>query len=185
MEDTQDLSARVTMLQENVLRWEDRLQSDSGFEIYVMNADGSNQVNLTPDSTWENLNHDGSPDGTRITWERWERGETRTPGDVWVMDADGSNKINLTNTPDILDRHPDWSPDGSKIAFVSHRHDNRDIYVMDADGSNEIRLTTTRVSTSSRTGDRWRSSAGSIAVDNEGFIYVADVGNKRIQKFAP
>ena len=29
MEDTQDLSARVTMLQENVLRWEDRLQSDS------------------------------------------------------------------------------------------------------------------------------------------------------------
>ena len=29
MEDTQDLNARVTMLQENVLRWEDRLQSES------------------------------------------------------------------------------------------------------------------------------------------------------------
>ena len=27
--------------------------------------------------------------------------------------------------------------------------------------------------------------AGSVAVDSEGFIYVADVGNKRIQKFAP
>jgi hypothetical protein len=27
--------------------------------------------------------------------------------------------------------------------------------------------------------------AGSIVVDHEGFIYVADVGNKRIQKFAP
>jgi DNA-binding beta-propeller fold protein YncE len=27
--------------------------------------------------------------------------------------------------------------------------------------------------------------AGSVAVDSEGFIYVADVGNRRIQKFAP
>jgi hypothetical protein len=27
--------------------------------------------------------------------------------------------------------------------------------------------------------------AGNVAVDEEGFIYVADVGNKRIQKFAP
>ena len=26
---------------------------------------------------------------------------------------------------------------------------------------------------------------GSIAVDDDGFIYVADVGNGRIQKFAP
>lgn len=27
--------------------------------------------------------------------------------------------------------------------------------------------------------------AGSVVVDDDGFIYVADVGNKRIQKFAP
>ena len=27
--------------------------------------------------------------------------------------------------------------------------------------------------------------AGSIAVDDDGFIYVADVGNRRIQKLAP
>jgi tripartite motif-containing protein 71 len=33
-----------------------------------------------------------------------------------------------------------------------------------------------------RDGD---TRAGSVAVDEDGFIYVADVGNKRIQKFAP
>ena len=33
--------------------------------------------------------------------------------------------------------------------------------------------------------DKGYSFAGSIAVDDDGFIYVADVGNGRIQKFAP
>ncbi|MDA0336826.1 MAG: hypothetical protein O2782_16805 [bacterium] len=34
-------------------------------------------------------------------------------------------------------------------------------------------------------GGRSIDFAGSLAVDGEGFIYVADVGNQRIQKFAP
>ncbi len=36
-----------------------------------------------------------------------------------------------------------------------------------------------------RDGDRPEDFSGSLIVDDEGFIYVADVGNKRIQKFAP
>ena len=34
-------------------------------------------------------------------------------------------------------------------------------------------------------GNRPEEFFGSITVDDEGFVYVADVGNKRIQKFAP
>ena len=31
----------------------------------------------------------------------------------------------------------------------------------------------------------FRRFSGSIAVEDDGFIYVADVGNRRTQKFAP
>lgn len=36
-----------------------------------------------------------------------------------------------------------------------------------------------------RRGNRPTDMGGSIAVDEDGYIYVADVGNRRIQKFAP
>ena len=121
-------------------------QSDETFnpdvvELYVMNADGSNQVNLTPDSEWQHFNADWSPDGTRIVYDRFQWETRLTESEVYVMDADGSNKINLTNSPNTKDAEPDWSPDGSKIAFASDRGEGTDIYVMDADGSNLTRLT--------------------------------------------
>ena len=62
-----------------------------------MNADGSNQINLT-----NHPSRDGiiggcwSPDGGKIAFTT-----DRDGGDVeiYVMDANGSNQINLTNRP--------------------------------------------------------------------------------------
>jgi TolB protein len=57
-----------------------------------MNADGSNQTNLTndpapdTDPTW-------SPDGTKIAFISTRNGNQ----DIYVMNADGSNQTNLTN----------------------------------------------------------------------------------------
>ena len=111
-------------------------------EIYVMNADGTNPINLTRSvekaegvSTW-------SPGGKQIAFTSAElfNGHTLVNSDIFVMDADGGNPINLTNH-DALDQTPDWSPDGLRIAFTSLRDASWEIYVMNADGTNPTNLT--------------------------------------------
>jgi len=109
---------------------------DGNSEIYVMDADGKNQVNLTQngagdyDSAW-------SPDGEKIAFSSERDGNY----EIYVMDADGSNVRRITNHP-ADDYSLTWSPDGKKIAFVSHRDVPwGDIYIMDADGANVKRIT--------------------------------------------
>ena len=108
---------------------------DGNREIYVMNADGSEQRNLTNNSADEGYSS-WSPDGKKIAFDSDRDGNDET----YVMNADGSEQRRLTNNP-ANDGFPSWSPDGKKIAFDSDRDGNREIYVMNADGTNQRNLT--------------------------------------------
>ena len=120
---------------------------DGNPEIYVMDDDGGNQLNLTNDPN-EDRSPSWSPDGKQIVFASERDGHfiKFITSEIYVMDADGGNQLNLTNDLNE-DRSPSWSPDGKRIVFVSNRDGHfrdfitSEIYVMDDDGGNQLNLT--------------------------------------------
>jgi Tol biopolymer transport system component len=108
---------------------------DGDFEIYLIDPDGSNLIQLTDnavDDFWPVV----SPDGTQIAF--WSDRDVNQ--EIYVMDADGSNQTRVTNHG-AADRQPAWSPDGSRIAFHRVVSGATEVYTIKPDGTGEIRLT--------------------------------------------
>lgn len=116
-------------------------------EIYRMDADGTNQQQLT--ATTSRISDEQpsiSPDGTKVAFAsnlHWH-----TSGvdqlDIYVMNADGtgeSRRLTFDGAPtyplEKRSQNPVWSPDGSRIAYESTRSGNSEIWVMNADGTGE------------------------------------------------
>ncbi len=69
---------------------------DGQTEIYMMNADGSDQTRLTRTTTGEVIDPRLSPDGSKIVYVHVPAGMAEGPQIIHVMDADGSNVKRLT-----------------------------------------------------------------------------------------
>ena len=102
------------------------------WDIYVMNADGSNVVRKT--SGGHNVEPAWSPDGRSIAFSSFQNGSTG----ISVVDVDGTAAPRVLLDRPGYDGNPAWSPDGRQITFTSdwRAYDFvYDLYVMSADGS--------------------------------------------------
>ncbi|NMB64765.1 MAG: DUF5050 domain-containing protein, partial [Spirochaetes bacterium] len=102
--------------------------ASSDGDIYVMNEDGSNIVNLTQTADHESRPN-WSPDGTKIYFIKYNAGVY----DLYVMNQDGSNQQKIYSAVSGGDYN--ISPDGSKIALRSWDGSDEEIYVINSDGT--------------------------------------------------
>jgi TolB protein len=103
---------------------------DGNREIFTMNADGSNLVNLTNHPAWDHMPC-WSPDGSRIAFVSNRLG----PQAIFVMYADGTG-VKQVSAPSSGVSLPDWSPDGTRIVYSTNSLDPVPAsYIVNADGS--------------------------------------------------
>ena len=153
------------------------------YDIYVINADGSNLTRLTtyPDNE---LAPAWSPDGKKIAFASY--GERYG---LYVMNADGSNVTRLLKDTIYA---PSWSPDG-KIVFYRRYEapgdasEGTEIFFINSDGSNLTKIITFREKAVSNL--QWSPdekivfSLGPSTSAPAGWnIYVLDVNSKNVTK---
>ena len=151
-------------------------------DVWVMNADGSNQHRLA--AGWS---PDWSPDGKRIAY-----GAGQDRSEIHVMNADGSGSTRITDTPNTSpstqgSNSPSWSPDGKQIAF-SRRATcgggcwTNHVYVVKPDGSGLRPLATN----TEAVGPAWSPDGGRIAFvaqgDGTAEIFVVDVDDQEVRQ---
>jgi TolB protein len=170
---------------------------ETGFEVSIINADGSDEVRLTnsPESV-EDIDSSGNltrfrdnfdpvwlPDGEKIAF----RVDSRPSGDgIYTMNPDGSNQTLLTADGD----QADWSPDGTKMVYRGSDpgQSYSDIYIANADGSNPVNITARISDTAYELLPDWSPDSTKIAFasnldEKAGYeIYVIDVDGRNLRR---
>jgi TolB protein len=135
----------------------------NGYEIYLMNADGSNQRPLRDASPVVPFNFAWSPDGTRLAYE---------DGDVYVIAVDGNDpavNVSVNKAPGSFDKEPNWSPNGGQLIVRNFTAcpagGCSDLYVVNAfDGGGRYQLVT---GPGFDQGPRWSPAGGLVAYEGD------------------
>lgn len=87
---------------------------DGNWELYMVDADGANPVNLTRTPNVHELYPHVSPDGTKVCFVVDEGEGAAMVRNVYYMNMDGSGRTLVARNA----REPCWSPDGTAIAYL-------------------------------------------------------------------
>jgi len=91
------------------------VDGESNWEIVLVNADGSDMVNLTNTPDVDEHYPHASPDGTKILFVAIEgEGRENRSRNVYHMNLDGSGKARVAENA----YQPSWSGDGMSVAYM-------------------------------------------------------------------
>jgi eukaryotic-like serine/threonine-protein kinase len=102
-------------------------------DIWSMNADGSDQKQLTDDPQAD-VNPVVSPDGRYVVFQSLRAGNWN----IWRMQSDGYNLKQLTSGDNDVD--PDVTPDGQWVIYCARENANTTIWKMPIEGGAPVRL---------------------------------------------
>jgi TolB protein len=108
----QDLKAYQDLLAKRMIR-------PNRMELFVMNADGSNQRQITT-LGGANFGPSWTPDGQRIIFSSNHKNPRSRNFDLYAVKLDGSGLEQITTNPEF-DGFPMFSPNGKQLIFASNR----------------------------------------------------------------
>jgi len=119
----------------------DQDTADVCADVAIMNADGSDLVDLLQPPNICEGEPSFTPDGTRIVFERFniDTGEDA----IWSMNVDGTDRRQVTTGTGIGVTDPNVSPDGQTLSFVDFNglDFGEALFTSGIDGSNLFQLT--------------------------------------------
>jgi len=96
-----------------------RTDGAENWELFQMNADGSNPVNLTTTPDLDEMYPHVSPDGTKISFVVDEGSGRRKVRSVYYMNINESDRVKVATNA----RQPCWSPDSKSIAYLEGEYE--------------------------------------------------------------
>ena len=112
--DTAELRAYRDLLGQRMIR-------PNRMELFVMNADGSDQRQITS-LGGANFGPSWTPDGRRIIFSSNHKNPRSRNFDLFLVNLDGSGLTQVTTNPEF-DGFPMFSPDGKTLIWASNRAD--------------------------------------------------------------